>query len=203
MSQDGRTGGFQRRQLTVVFPITNRQPSRTTHRSGARAVTDSASDSSEQPSPKRFRIQRKRLGTIRFIDPKGEFGFITAEDFRDDVFFHVTVWEPLESADRQQAKERPGKEGRAPTGKSNPPGRTGLGRDGETKLDPEAFVGKNVEFELDDELFEAESRLRAKSVRLTKRPMGRKLSGRDATFKVVTHHPRARRKRPDWREGKS
>ncbi len=67
------------------------------------------------------------------------------------------------------------------------------------KLDAEELVTKFVEFEIDDEMFEAEQRLRAKVVRLTRRPMGKKLSGRDATFKIVTHHPKARRKRPDWR----
>ena len=53
-----------------------------------------------------------------------------------------------------------------------------------------------VEFELNDEHFEAEKRLRAKVVRPTDRPTGRKLSGRDATFKIITHHPKARKKRP-------
>jgi len=57
-----------------------------------------------------------------------------------------------------------------------------------------------VEFELDDDHFEQEKKLRAKVVRPTDRPIGRKLSGRDATFKVVTHHPNARKKRPDWRK---
>ena len=56
-----------------------------------------------------------------------------------------------------------------------------------------------VEFELDDEQFEEEKRLRAKVVRPTTRPIGRKLSGRDATFQIITHHPKARRRRPSWR----
>ena len=67
------------------------------------------------------------------------------------------------------------------------------------KLNPEELVTKHVEFEIDDELYETEQRLRATVVRPTRRPMGKKLSGRDATFKIVTHHPKARRKRPDWR----
>ncbi|QEF96385.1 Cold-shock DNA-binding domain protein [Stieleria maiorica] len=135
----------------------------------------------EDERPKKFRITRKRLGTIRFIDPKGDYGFIEAEDFREDVFFHHTVWQfggaesegPVEL--RQNNSEQP------------------------RKLVPEELVTKFVEFEIDDEIFESEQRLRAKAVRLTKRPKGRKLSGRDATFNVVTHHPKARRKRPDWR----
>ena len=57
-----------------------------------------------------------------------------------------------------------------------------------------------VEFELDDDRFETEKKLRAKSVGPTDRPIGRKLSGRDATFNLVTHHPKARKKRPDWRK---
>ena len=135
----------------------------------------------EDDRPKKFRITRKRLGTIRFIDPKGDYGFIDAEDFRDDVYFHHTVWQfggtsaggPLQL--RQNNSDQP------------------------RKLDPEELITKFVEFEIDDEMFENEQRLRAKLVRLTRRPMGKKLSGRDATFKIVTHHPKARRKRPDWR----
>jgi cold shock CspA family protein len=71
-------------------------------------------------------------------------------------------------------------------------------RDGrEIRLEPQE--GMSVEFEIDDNRFEDEKKLRATSVRPTNRPDGRKLSGRDATFKIVTHHPRARRKRPTWR----
>ena len=53
--------------------------------------------------------------------------------------------------------------------------------------------------ELDDDQFEEDKRLRAKVVRPTTRPIGRKLSGRDATFQIITHHPKARRRRPSWR----
>ncbi|MDV6028927.1 MAG: cold shock domain-containing protein [Phycisphaera sp. RhM] len=135
----------------------------------------------EDDRPKKFRITRKRLGTIRFIDPKGDYGFIDAEDFRDDVFFHHTVWQfgGASSAGPLQLQQN--------------------NSDQPRKLDPEELVTKFVEFEIDDEMFEAEQRLRAKVVRLTRRPMGKKLTGRDATFKIVTHHPKARRKRPDWR----
>ncbi|WP_246105926.1 cold shock domain-containing protein [Rosistilla ulvae] len=38
-------------------------------------------------------IQRKRVGEIRNIDPVKNFGFISGEDFRGDVFFHMSVWE--------------------------------------------------------------------------------------------------------------
>lgn len=38
-------------------------------------------------------MPRKRLGEIRHLDPTRPFGFIEAEDFRDDVFFHQSVWE--------------------------------------------------------------------------------------------------------------
>ncbi len=43
--------------------------------------------------PRRSLIQRRRLGEIRFVDPNGKFGFIDAEDFREDVFFHKSVWQ--------------------------------------------------------------------------------------------------------------
>lgn len=126
-------------------------------------------DSERDEVKKRFRIQRQRMGKITFIKDDGSFGFIKAEDFRDDVFFHFQDWDGTVM-----------KEGRP------------------FKLAPE--IDMNVEFELDDEHFESEKRLRAKSVRPTNRPTGRKLSGRDATFKIVTHHPKARKKRPTWRK---
>ncbi len=56
---------------------------------------------------------------------------------------------------------------------------------------PEAF---------DAILGETHERRRAKVVRPTTRPTGGKLSGRDATFRIITHHPNARRKRPNWRK---
>ena len=118
---------------------------------------------------KRVRIQRRRLGKIIHIDKDGSYGFIRAEDFRDDVFFHVQDW------DGKSAKE-----GVADV------------------ASPEIEMW--VEFELNEEHRETENRLRAKIVRPTDRPTGRKLSGRDATFNIVTHHPKARRKRPSWRK---
>ena len=118
------------------------------------------SDSDDAPKP--FRIQRRRLGTIRFVREDGEFGFIEPEDFREDVFFHRTTW------------------------------------DGPPNSRPVADMF--VEYELDDDYRAAENRLRAKVVRPTKRPEGKKLSGRDAPHLIVRHHPNARRKRPGWRE---
>ena len=118
-----------------------------------------------QPEPKKkFRIQRKRLGKVKFISEKGDYGFITAEDYRDDVFFHTSNWKPSS-----------------------------------THNETELIEGLWVEFELDDDQFEEDKRLRAKVVRPTTRPIGRKLSGRDATFQIITHHPKARRRRPSWR----
>ena len=122
-----------------------------------------------QPEPKKkFRIQRKRLGKVKFISEKGDYGFITAEDYRDDVFFHTSNWKPSSTHKEEQ---------------------------NETEL----IEGLWVEFELDDDQFEEDKRLRAKVVRPTTRPIGRKLSGRDATFQIITHHPKARRRRPSWR----
>ena len=97
------------------------------------------------------------------------FGFIEAEDFRNDVFFHFQDWQ----------------------GEVIKNGRT-------MTIAPEPLMW--VEFEIDDDRFEQEQKLRAKIVRPTDRPIGRKLSGRDATFKLVTHHPNARKKRPNWRK---
>ncbi len=115
-------------------------------------------------SEKKFYIQRNRLGVVKFVRPEGDFGFIEAEDFREDVFFHKSVW-------------------------------TGQLRGG--PCDPQA--GQFVEFELDDEYLEREKKLRAKAVRLTNRPMGRRMTMRDTPHLANAHHPNARRKRPVWR----
>jgi cold shock CspA family protein len=40
-------------------------------------------------------ITRKRLGRIRHVDPHKKIGFIEAEDYRDDVFFHWSLWESV------------------------------------------------------------------------------------------------------------
>ena len=118
---------------------------------------------------KKFRIQRRRLGKIMFIEKEGTYGFIQAEDFTNDVFFHSVDWEGS------------------------------VVKNGVTRtVAPEVELW--VEFELDDEHRETHDRLRAKVVRPTTRPTGRKLSGRDATFRIITHHPNARRKRPNWRK---
>jgi len=96
--------------------------------------------------------------------PEGDFGFIDAEDFREDVFFHKSVWQ----------------------GEVN--GRI---------RDP--IAGTYVEFEIDEEYRVKEKKLRATVVRLTARPMGRTLTGRDTPHLVNKHHPKARQKRPSWR----
>ncbi len=101
--------------------------------------------------------------------PRLWYLFETDHYFQDDVFFHFQDWDGTVTQD----------------GSSN------------HQLAPEVEMW--VEFELDDEHFATEKRLRAKVVRPTDRPVGRKLSGRDATFKIVTHHPNARKERPTWR----
>lgn len=47
----------------------------------------------EPDSKPPFILERKRLGRIRQIDPIKKFGFIEAEDYREDVFFHLAQWE--------------------------------------------------------------------------------------------------------------
>lgn len=118
----------------------------------------------EPPPQAPFRVQKKRLGTIHYVRDDGEFGFIKAEDFREDVFFHRTVWDSQ----------------------------------GNPKLVPQ--IDMFVEFEIDDEFFATEKKLRAVVVRRTARPDGRRLTGRDTPHLVNLHHPKARRKRPDWRK---
>ena len=129
--------------------------------------SSSNQDDEQDDRTRPYRIQKRRLGTVRFVNPDGEFGFIEAEDFRDDVFFHRTVWDPLPTT-HQDAQAMP-------------------------------LESMWVEFELDDELFAQEKRLRAKIVKPSNRPEGKKLSGRDAPHLIVKHHPNARKKRPTWR----
>ncbi|MCD0460602.1 cold shock domain-containing protein [Roseiconus lacunae] len=157
----------------------------------------------DDESPKKFRITRKRLGTIRFIDDKGEFGFIEAEDFRDDVFFHQSIWQQPENFD--PGHNRPRRDQRSfsdqrPQHRDSRPPRRDRHQDTRQPILSKELIGRHVEFEIDDDLFEVEKKLRATTVQLTKRPMGRRMTGRDATFNIVTHHPKARRKRPDWRK---
>jgi len=153
---------------------------------------------SDDAPKKKFRITRKRLGTIRFVDPKGDYGFIEAEDFRDDVYFHHSAWCPDEAPAGGPLASRQATAGKSDD-RSRQRSRYGDRQNRSPKLVAEQLVQKHVEFEIDDDLFEQEKRLRATIVMPTRRPMGRRLSGRDATFKIVTHHPKARRKRPDWR----
>ncbi|MFK8111572.1 MAG: cold shock domain-containing protein, partial [Rubripirellula sp.] len=51
-------------------------------------------DPSDDDAPKkRFRIQRRRLGRVISVREDKSFGFIEAEDFREDVFFHFHDWQ--------------------------------------------------------------------------------------------------------------
>lgn len=121
-----------------------------------RSVTD-------RKEPGKFQIQRRRLGRIKFVEKDGKFGFIDAEDFREDVFFHSTVW------DNEQVRHV-------------------LPR-------TELFV----EFELDEDHRAATGKLRASVVRPTARPEGKQLDENADNRMVAKHHPRARQKRPSWR----
>jgi cold shock CspA family protein len=53
---------------------------------------------SENAEPKKFDLEkhapRKHVGLIRQVLPEKKIGFISAEDFREDVFFHFNDFEP-------------------------------------------------------------------------------------------------------------
>ncbi|NND98188.1 MAG: cold shock domain-containing protein, partial [Pirellulaceae bacterium] len=61
-------------------------------------MADSKGPPANKPSPeddeprnaKRFPIQRKHLGMIKFLRESDDYGFIESENFREDVFFHFT-----------------------------------------------------------------------------------------------------------------
>ncbi|MEL6898798.1 MAG: cold shock domain-containing protein [Planctomycetota bacterium] len=51
-------------------------------------------------------VQRRRLGWVkRCVDDKG-FGFIEGEDYRDDIYFHYTVWDSSEHNDMEPQEEQ-------------------------------------------------------------------------------------------------
>lgn len=121
-----------------------------------RSVTDSR-------DPGKFQVQRRRLGRVKYVEQDGKFGFIEAEDYRDDVFFHSTAWD---NENVQHVLPR---------------------------------VDLFVEFELDEPHRLASGKLRASVVRPTERPEGKQLDENADKRLVAKHHPRARQKRPSWR----
>ncbi len=56
--------------------------------------------SSDSDAPRPFIIEFKRVGCIRSVNEVKNFGFIEAEDYRDDVFFHMSQWESAGPRDR-------------------------------------------------------------------------------------------------------
>jgi cold shock CspA family protein len=61
---------------------------------------------SDSPAPidPSLLIVRKRVGQIRHVDVDKKYGFIEAEDYREDVFFHLSQWEgngPRDTAPRR------------------------------------------------------------------------------------------------------
>lgn len=113
-----------------------------------------------------IRVPRRRVGIIKYINDAGTFGFIDAEDFRDDVFFHHTVWDAS----------------------------CGL---------PKPLVDQTVEYELEEEPKKHDNKLKARIVRPTKRPTGGQLEPTADPHLRAKHHPKARRKRPTWRNKES
>ena len=137
------------------------------------ASADSGIVRSASETKRHYDIERKWLGRIVRIVSAKSFGFIASDDFRSDVFFHFDRFEPVDM-DRTY--------------------------DDGTRVGMSPNEGLWVEFEIDHDHRRETDQLRASAVRPTRRPTPRKLSGRDATFDIVTHHPKARRKKPTWRK---
>ena len=121
------------------------------------------SESPQPPDPSLL-IIRKRLGRIRHVDTAKKFGFIEAEDYREDVFFHLSQWE--------SAGPR----------------------------DPGPRKGQVVEFEIDELHRRNVGKLRATVVRVTKRPLGSRMTSKTDPHLMVKHHPKARQSKPKWRK---
>ncbi len=60
--------------------------------------------------------------------------------------------------------------------------------------------GDELEFEIDELAWIEKRPLRAVTVRLPEKPLSRKLVNSDAPELHARHHPRARRRRPVWRQ---
>ncbi len=107
-----------------------------------------------------------RVGRIAAIIPTKNIGFIKADEFREDVFFHFScVAQP----------------------------------------DKPAFwiAGQEVEFELDELLRMDTKQLRANLVRAARRPLSHVLDQTADRRMVAQHHPRARQRKPTWRNRSS
>ena len=104
-----------------------------------------------------------RVGRIAKVVLDKKFGFIRADEFIDDVFFHFSAVAPDDK--------------------------------------PEMWdQGQEVEFVLDDLLKINEKLLRATFVRGAVRPLTMTLSPAAAPDLHSKHHPRARQRKPTWRE---
>lgn len=103
-----------------------------------------------------------RVGRIARVVPDKSFGFIEADEFRDDVFFHFSC----------------------------------ISRDHSPQFWESGF---EVEFEIDAELKRAEERLRATVVQPASRKLSHSLDEREDKHLRAAHHPRARKRKPRWR----
>jgi cold shock CspA family protein len=104
-----------------------------------------------------------RVGRIARVVLEKSFGFIRADEFIDDVFFHFSAVDPQDKPDMWGQ-------------------------------------GQEVEFVLDDLLKINDKLLRATYVRGAMRPLTVTLSPASSPDLHSKHHPKARQRKPTWRE---
>ncbi len=103
-----------------------------------------------------------RVGEVVKLAYDRNYGFIRADNFRDDIFFHFST-----------------------VVGSNP---------------ERWFLGQEVEFDLNEVRRLELGELKAEKVQVASRPLSHKLDETQQVGMTPVHHPRAKRRKPLWRE---
>ncbi len=105
-----------------------------------------------------------RIGQVVRVYPEKKFGFIFAENLREDIFFHFSIVDQNNNPDYWEP-------------------------------------GHEVEFEINEIERMDGGKLRATEVRTSLRPQSVKIEEHITPEFNHKHHPRARQRKPLWRDG--
>jgi len=103
-----------------------------------------------------------RVGEVVKLAYDRNYGFIRADNFRDDIFFHFS---------------------------------TVVGSSPDRWL-----IGQEVEFDLNEVRRMELGELKAEKVQVASRPLSHKLDETQKAGMTPVHHPRAKRRKPLWRD---